>query len=95
MGISSGIFVHFCTSRGWGFTKRQYIFFCTPIEEIFFSHLMAGNIFFLIKIYRPIFQGRNFFFCTMPGKIFFFYFFSGNNFFLVLPPPITFLMVRP
>ena len=34
---------------GGGFSKRQYIFFCTPIEEIFFSHLMAGNIFFKLK----------------------------------------------
>ena len=57
---------------GWGFSKRQYIFFCTPIEEIFFFSLDGWKNFFFIKIYRPIFQGRNFFFCTMPGKIFFF-----------------------
>jgi hypothetical protein len=85
---------------GGGLSKRQYIFFCTPIEENFFSHLMAGNIFFLIKIYRPkiyrpIFQGRNFF-CTMPGNIFFKKFFLGINFIFgpPPPPPIPFLMVR-
>jgi hypothetical protein len=46
-----------------------YFFGHLYIEEIFFSHLMAGNI-FLSEIYRPIFQAR-IFFCTMPGKIFF------------------------
>ena len=60
---------------GGGFSKRQYIFFCTPIEDIyFFSQLMAGN-FFLSEIYRPIFQARNFFFALCLERFFFLIFF--------------------
>ena len=82
---------------GGDFLRGNIYFFCTPIEEIyFFSHLVAGNIFFLSDIYRPIFQARNSFFLHYAWKDFFFpNFFLGINFFFGFapPPPITFLMV--
>ena len=49
---------------------------------------MAGNIFFLSEIYRPIFQARNFFFLHNAWKDFFFpNFFLGINFFFGFAPP--------
>ena len=73
---------------GGDFLRGNIYFFCTPIEEIFFfSHLMAGNIFFLLKFIGLSSKEGIFFFALCLGRFFFSNFFLGINLFFGFAPP--------